>query len=247
MSGGWIQTFTGEHFPLDPFDSRKIWLADIAHHLSLVCRFNGAVRLFYSVAQHSVLASRLVPAEHALEALLHDATEAYLADLNRPAKALVPDYGALEKRLEAKIAERFGLRWPWDMEIRKVDNVLLVTEARDLLVHPPSWLGDFAEKPLGEHIVPWTAYASEQAFLERFSELWLERYRETGPSDVGLYRPRSDSTKPPHARVDISGSSGSYAYNQANGTIGPVKRLATIQAADIETNDLPTLLPEPLD
>jgi hypothetical protein len=84
--GDWMQTFTGRAFyPLDP-RPEDIDPVDIAHALSLICRYGGHSSRFYSVAEHCVLMSHAVAPEHALWALLHDATEAYLGDMIRPLK-----------------------------------------------------------------------------------------------------------------------------------------------------------------
>jgi hypothetical protein len=85
--GSWQQTFTGRQFwPCDP-RPEDVCLEDIAHHLALMCRFGGACRVFYSVAEHSVRVAELVwdrtngDREAALAGLLHDASEAYLVDI----------------------------------------------------------------------------------------------------------------------------------------------------------------------
>src|SRR5689334_10911717 len=79
-----MTTFSGEPFwPLDP-QPEDIRIVDIAHALSLQCRFNGHTKFHYSVAQHSLIMSFNVPLQFALEALLHDAAEAYIGDLIRP-------------------------------------------------------------------------------------------------------------------------------------------------------------------
>src|SRR5687767_12883862 len=75
-----IQTYSGRTVePYDP-DPAAICVLDIAHHLSMLCRFTGAVRQFYSIAQHSVLVSALCDPEDALAGLLHDAEEYVFAD-----------------------------------------------------------------------------------------------------------------------------------------------------------------------
>jgi hypothetical protein len=96
--GGWMQTFTGrQFFPMDP-RPEEVDPTDIAHALSLLCRYNGHVDRFYSVAEHCVHLSYVVPPEHALWALLHDATEAYVGDMISPLKIHMPGYRAAEDR-----------------------------------------------------------------------------------------------------------------------------------------------------
>src|SRR5579872_2947230 len=82
----WIQTASGLEFPL--FEPRldAINIEDIAHGLSMICRFTGQCARFYSVAEHSVHVSHLVPREDAAWGLLHDAAEAYLGDVASPLK-----------------------------------------------------------------------------------------------------------------------------------------------------------------
>lgn len=167
---GWFQTFTGRQFwPTDPrpedFDLR-----DIATGLSQICRFNGHTNAFYSVAQHSVLVSRIVPPELAWEGLMHDAAEAYIGDVIRPLKHALPDYRAIETRLEEVLAERFGLKYPWPPEIKEADNVLLMTERRDLVNHCGRDWSNRAE-PMEQKISPWSPGASRWAFIDRARDL----------------------------------------------------------------------------
>ena len=103
----WIQTYTGrKFFPLTD-EPGEIDLRDIAHSLALQCRFNGHCRQFYSVAEHSVRVSHILPDEEAAWGLLHDAAEAYVSDLPRPLKLTVPDFRAAEDRLLRQIAETY--------------------------------------------------------------------------------------------------------------------------------------------
>lgn len=133
--GDWIETASGREFwPLDP-RPEEIHIEDIATALSKLCRFGGHCKSFYSVAEHCALASEFVPTGIALEALLHDAAEAYLSDIPRPLKRL-PEfaaYRAAETKLEQAIAARFGLVYPWPEEVKKIDDRLLHTEAGQLM------------------------------------------------------------------------------------------------------------------
>lgn len=83
----WILTQSGQQFDLLRPTASMIKPVDIAHALSRLCRFNGHTRAHYSVAQHSLIVASLVPVEHQLVALLHDAPEAYIGDMTRPLKA----------------------------------------------------------------------------------------------------------------------------------------------------------------
>ena len=166
----WIQTFTGRQFrPQEPavedFDIR-----DVAHALSMLCRFNGHCRQFYSVADHSVRVCDICPPEARLWGLLHDLGEAYIGDLPRPIKPLFPEFERIEDNLLQQAARAFGLGWPMPAAVRTADDILLATEARDLMEEPPASWG-LTQGPLVERIEPLDPASAEQAFLERFERL----------------------------------------------------------------------------
>lgn len=170
--GDWMQTFTGARFyPMDP-RPEDIDPADIAHALSLLCRYGGHLDRFYSVAEHCVLMSRAVPPEHALIALLHDATEAYVVDVPRPLKRYLPDYQAMEAAVWGAIVRRFGLpglHLPF--EVKEADTRILLTE-RDALMSRTrySWSQD-GMTPLPVVIQEWSPLAAEATYLNRLEEL----------------------------------------------------------------------------
>ena len=168
----WIQTYTGRRFyPLNP-QSEDVDILDIAHALSNMCRFNGHTRQFYSVAQHSVLVSCIVPIPLALEGLLHDAAEAYFADIVRPVKPHLFGLGEIEQRIHAAIAERFGIRAEMDERIKHADMVMLATERRDLLLPTDDeWACLDGIAPRFEQITVWDPETAKALFLERFEEL----------------------------------------------------------------------------
>lgn len=168
----WIQTYTGKQFW--PHDARpeEIDIVDIAHALSMKCRFTGHCIQFYSVAQHSVLVSRLVPERDALHALLHDATEAYLPDVARPIKPLLQNFTEIEDRLWLVIAARFGLDPVLPASVKHADLIALRTERRDLMSPPPRpWRTDELCDAAVETITPTGPFGSELAFLQRYTEL----------------------------------------------------------------------------
>jgi hypothetical protein len=178
--GAWIRTFSGGRtYFLSP-QKNEFRIEDIAHGLSNVCRFSGQVKEFYSVAQHSVHVSQLVPAQHALKGLLHDAAEAYMADTPGALKALIPGFKEIENGILDEIFHTFGLSPGIPPVIKTADNVLLATEARDLMAHDgEDWrevLRDWnlhGAEPHSSKIIPWSAFRAEHQFL-----YWFKRYTE---------------------------------------------------------------------
>lgn len=131
-----MTTFTGEDFtPLNP-NAEQILIEDIAHALSLMCRANGHFKRFYSVAQHSIncaaeAKARGLSVRVQLACLLHDGSEAYIADMVRPVKKHLPEYIAIENRLQGCIYEKFlgsTLTADENALVDEIDNALLVCE-----------------------------------------------------------------------------------------------------------------------
>jgi hypothetical protein len=164
MAGNQITTATGRNVNPLALRPEDIDIRDIAHSLSLTCRFNGHCRVFYSVAEHSVLVSRLCPPEFAFEALMHDAAEAYLGDVPTPLKRQWPEYRGAEDRAHAVIAQLFGLPAEISQEVHVADDEAFRIEEVRLLV-PPDQPSD---------ITPLRGLSPEearQAFVDRFYEL----------------------------------------------------------------------------
>ena len=171
---------SGTYFNLERPNPDDIHIEDIARALSFICRYTGHVRQFYSVAQHCVLASYVVPPHLALEALLHDAPEAYIGDVSAPLKAMLPDYRAVEARVEAAVAERFGLPLVQSPEVKHADLVMLATEKRDLMpVTDEPWPVELTHPALPYHITPMNAEQARHTFLDRFRWLMEVRARVT--------------------------------------------------------------------
>lgn len=172
----WIQTYSGRQFwPLAPAPE-DVFIEDIAHALSNICRYAGHCRSFYSVAQHSVLVALNCPPEHQLAGLLHDAAEAYIIDMPRPIKhdESMKAYREIEKNLEAVIFDKFGLPNPLPLIVKRIDDALLTTERRDLMATPPIPWASCHEAPLPEKIEPWSPEFAEKRFLYCYRSLTLQ-------------------------------------------------------------------------
>jgi len=169
--GGWISTYSGRPFwPCDP-RIEDVATEDIAHALSLQCRFAGHCDTFYSVAEHCFRASMIVPYEDALWALLHDAPEAYLIDLPRPLKytpGLAEMYQECEAALMRVICRKYELPFGAPASVKQADVILLATEQRDLLPRA-SWR--MGVTPLSEAILPMSPKQAEWCFTSRLQ--WL--------------------------------------------------------------------------
>ncbi len=173
-SSSWIVTHSGIRFdPLHP-DSAMVYIDDIAHALGNLCRFCGHVRSFYSIAQHSVLVSRNVPPELALWGLLHDGSEAYIADMASPVKRHLADYRRAERGLEAAVAKRFCLELPEPVLVKGADVRALVTEIRDLMpACAADWGAAFGVAPFAERIEPLGPRDAKEEFLRRYYEITM--------------------------------------------------------------------------
>lgn len=125
---GMIRTHSGVWVNLLDPKPDMIYLADISHALSHLCRFGGHTNTMLAVATHSLAVSEQVPQEHKFAALLHDASEAYMIDLPSPIKALFPEYKAIETRLMHTIAERFNFQFPLHESIHEADTKALFKE-----------------------------------------------------------------------------------------------------------------------
>ncbi len=137
-----INSYGGRRFDPTAPDPEDICPEDIAHALSLLCRANGHLRLFYSVAQHCLACRREAAARGwgprlQLLCLLHDASEAYIGDLTRPLKRHLPYFAEVEERMQQTIYEALGVAPPEGAErslVAEVDDDMLLWEFR--LLHP---------------------------------------------------------------------------------------------------------------
>ena len=187
--GDWQQTFTGRQFwPCDP-RPEDVCIEDIAHALSMQCRFAGHCRTFYSVAEHSVRVAWEVERHElatngryglslyvlTLAALLHDASEAYCVDVPRPLKPYLTGYKEIEHGVMLAIEEWAGIgtngRYSVcaDPAIKRADEMILATEARDLMKITRPW--HLKAEPLSAVITPWSQSIAEREFLREYDML----------------------------------------------------------------------------
>lgn len=174
MLKDWFVTYpTGTHFyPLDP-KVEDIYIEDIAHALSNICRYNGHIPKFYSVAQHSILVANAVAEVNPkllLWGLLHDAAEAYLGDMIRPLKHTedMTPFREAEDRLMKAICKRFRLSESQPEIVKTMDDRILLAEKRDLLP-ACEWKGYSNIEPHPQYIwVSMSPKTAEQYFLDEF-------------------------------------------------------------------------------
>lgn len=151
-------------------DASGMPISDIATCLASQPRWGGAARPWYSVAEHSVQVSRLVPEPLAYAALMHDCEE-FLGDWPSPVKVLLGrDY--LKQHLEPvkqALRTRFGFQDDVPA-IKHADLVCMATELRDLL--PPAWMNwGHLPAPHPDTIVPVGPEQAYALFLARYEEL----------------------------------------------------------------------------
>lgn len=173
----YIMTYTGKKFrPLEP-DLDLICIEDIAHSLSLQCRFTGHCRYFFSVGSHSLLVSLLLKDSGAnnllmLWGLLHDAAETYLTDVASPLKhqpAFQP-YRDAESTLMAAICMKFNLSPAQPPEVHEADLLALSAEAHQLMGDISDW--NLVDPPKGIRISPVAPVDVEYEFREIFRGLY---------------------------------------------------------------------------
>lgn len=177
-----ILTSTGKWFDILKPDPSLIDLQDIAGALSKLCRFGGHCNQFYSVAEHSMLAAELMSQRCGNNlifmrwALLHDASEAYVVDIPRPAKRQLSEYIKIEDAIQQAVAERFGLPWPMPDEVHEIDNSILSLELRAYMPNqpeallPPLPIAGLADGLPTQPLLPRNA---ELAFLEKAQSLGI--------------------------------------------------------------------------
>lgn len=166
---GYIRTRSGKLFCLD--GQNTIDIADIASHLAAIRRYVGAIPYHYSVAQHSVLLYAYFRRNDydpvvVAQALLHDAAEAYLADIPGPFKDQFPDYVRAEEAVTKTIFDALGVEYP-PRPIVHIFDKQLGREEMYCLTDWPEGADMGITGPYG--IVPWDESYAESQFLKAYS------------------------------------------------------------------------------
>lgn len=180
----YIELITGGRF----YFNKPEWdIGAIAHSLALTCRFAGQCRKFYSVAEHSVLVSRIMEdlsLGDPMEGLLHDAVESVLADVARPAKMMLKDYKALDNALDSTMRKAFKLPETPSAGCKLADNVALLLEARELMPSKGTGPGWVVFTPSHSHddiraivnkvtyqVQCWTSENAKEKFMQRMTDI----------------------------------------------------------------------------
>ena len=157
-----IRTFTGKWMNVFEPTEDMICIEDIAHSLSMQCRFGGHLPKFYSVAQHSYHCSQMVDAPHKLAALLHDASESFICDIPRPIKHNLKEYKPIEDKLMNLIAKKYGFDYPLHEDIKKIDEEMLQFEWNTIMID---------RQTSGYNFVLFSPEEAEKKFLQAFNRI----------------------------------------------------------------------------
>lgn len=184
----YIVTYTGKQFWLLEPRLEDIDIKDIAHALAMQCRWTGHCRYHYSIAQHSYYCSVLGPENEGLERLLHDASEAYMGDMNRPLKHYTeagPAYRRQEAVVQEAIYQRFGVGSIEPKSVHEADEAMLYAEKNqiissefsDKLIEGNNPFADAQGSSKAANLVieRWAPEHAEAVFLTRFKELYFRR------------------------------------------------------------------------
>lgn len=175
-----IRLRSGAYFDfLDP-QPDQFTLEDIAGALAKICRFGAQCDFFYSVAEHSVRCASQAsedgqPTDVQLAVLLHDAAEAFCGDVVKPLKIMLPEYSAVESRVEAVIAEKFGVDFERHRAvIREIDHAMLIAERHAVFSRDDvEWTGEREVRKLllNRGVVGWQPTLAEMEFKISYRDL----------------------------------------------------------------------------
>lgn len=175
-----IGTYTNKKFYFLNPTSEQIDIEDIAHSLSMVCRYNGHIKKFYSVAEHCcnvavITYSVTKDPKLALSALMHDASEAYIVDIPRPLKPHLSNYKEVEERVEKAIQDKWNLVESNSL-IHWIDQNIVYDEAVSLFNVIPEWVNLYT--PVGVKLGNGKPLSIQGFSCEKAKQLFLDMYNE---------------------------------------------------------------------
>jgi hypothetical protein len=173
--GHFMSTAAGlPYWPLDP-RPEEVNIETIAHHLAMKVRWNGSVKRYYSVAEHSYYVSLMTDPEDALEGLMHDGSEAYNGDLIRPLKyddEFATPFRKVEHLNEEAIAKRFNLRFPYPASVKRADEAVTAAEWDQIVIQGAASAGMHDRSLIYPGIIHgWSWEQAKGMFLQRFHDL----------------------------------------------------------------------------
>jgi hypothetical protein len=170
-----IALLSGNVFDYNNPEESVVTIDDIATALANVCRFAGHLHYFYSVAQHAVNASLIVPEQYAFDALMHDTAEAFTNDLPTPLKLAFPVFKELEVRIETAMSQKFGFQYPLGPEVKLADLQMLKLEKEKIKRDKSRW--EMLDNINTDHLVDvvdlrlHTPPQARRLFLDRYWEI----------------------------------------------------------------------------
>lgn len=194
-----ITTWSGQWFDILKPDQYNYDIEEIAHALSNLCRYTGHINKFYSVAEHSVLVSRIVDPAYALAGLLHDAGEAYLGDVSSPLKVLLPEYKKIENSVERAICLHFGIEHPLPAAIKEADKRMYWQERQSVAdngLRDGLWHQDLRATRKVEAI-GMAPHMAKRMFLARYREIMKNEGKTTQPKS------KDTETEQDRSRLDV--------------------------------------------
>lgn len=163
----YIRTHSHKIFDYLNIDINQIDIEDIATALSHIPRWLGHTNKFYSVAQHCCWCYDNTKGDK-VEALMHDATEAYVSDIPTPLKALLPDYKEMENKVALAIANKFNFNYPYSEETHIVDKSALKLE-RIFIKNLDNNYEPLKVPITDKGLNYWTSKKAKKEFLKRFN------------------------------------------------------------------------------
>jgi len=178
--GDTIRLRSGKYLDLLDPQPDQITLGDIACGLARQCRFGGQIESFYSVAEHSYHCARValdagLTTETQIAALMHDAAEAFICDLQKPLKEMISGYDLIESRIMRVIAEKFQIDFNAEFgDVKKIDRAMLIAERRRLFsADNEHWTGEDEVPRIHVDFRCWDYREAETMWSIRAKELGL--------------------------------------------------------------------------